>query len=95
MSSNYTAWALDAGRKITAAGEPLTFTLVLVAFAQEAAEALTSPSGYTGTSTHAVAARVGVSNATVQRYVKTAQSYGLLNFYGHLYRLPEAVLQAA
>jgi len=88
-------WALDAGRKITRAGEPLTFTLVLVAFAQEAHEALESSNGYQATWSHVVASRVGVSEATVRRYIKTAVSKGLLVQHGPGYRLPESVLQAA
>jgi hypothetical protein len=95
MSSNYTAWALDAGRKITRAGEPLTFTLVLVAFAQDAAESVASPNGYQATWPHVVASRVGVSEATVRRYIKTAVRHNLLHAYGPGYRLPEPVLQAA
>jgi hypothetical protein len=88
--SNAVTWAFGKAHPISNKGLPTSALLVLTAFAQAAVEDLDTANGYTGTATWQVANMVALSEPTVRKHANALVSMGVLNFYGHLFRLPEA-----
>jgi len=71
-SPTTTGWALDKGRLAVRAGLPLTYTLVLIGYAELAEQLLRDGNRYEGSTPGQVAYLLGVSESTVLRYTREA-----------------------
>jgi len=91
---NAVSWALAQGRGKAFYGEPITATLVLVAYAQHAEAALFSGNGYSVTQMTEVKSLLGLSLSTIRTHTNTLVRKGVLVARDGGFRIPEAAFNA-